>query len=91
MRILAASLAIAITAVPSLAPAQTDPAVPATGKPAKTKKPVDPTKKTCRREAVTGSIMGSSVCHTPADWAEIDRANALQVDALRNHPTSNQH
>lgn len=34
-------------------------------------------KKVCRREAVTGSIIGTrSVCHTKTEWAAIDAANA---------------
>ena len=36
-----------------------------------------PEKKICRRIDVTGSIIGSkAVCHTKAEWAEIDDANA---------------
>jgi predicted secreted protein len=37
-------------------------------------------KKVCRREAVTGSIVGfRSVCHTRDEWASIDAANASSV------------
>jgi hypothetical protein len=36
-----------------------------------------PEKKICRRVEVTGSIIGSkAVCHTKAEWAAIDDANA---------------
>ena len=37
-----------------------------------------PEKKICRRELVTGSILGGKrLCHTKAEWAEIDaRATA---------------
>jgi predicted secreted protein len=52
-------------AIPAMA--QTDTAAP---------KPVKE-KKVCRREAVTGSIIGTrSVCHTKTEWAAIDAANA---------------
>lgn len=38
-------------------------------------------KKVCRREAVTGSIIGTrSVCHTKAEWEAIDAANANNAD-----------
>jgi hypothetical protein len=40
------------------------------------KKPLDPNKKTCRRIVETGTIMGDSVCHTNAEWQQIDAANA---------------
>ena len=43
---------------------------------AKEKKPVDPNKKVCRSEVPTGSFMAKSTCHTVAEWAQIDGANA---------------
>lgn len=56
-------------AAPALADNSSD-----AGKPAKEKK-------VCRRETVTGSIVGArSVCHTRDEWASIDAANARQVD-----------
>jgi hypothetical protein len=47
-------------------------------------------KKICRREAQTGSILGgSSVCHTKADWAKIDTANARNADDALSRSRSN--
>ena len=38
-------------------------------------------KKICRREAQTGSILGSSaICHTKAEWAKIDAQNSDNAD-----------
>jgi len=39
------------------------------------KKPVDPNKKVCRRQMVTGSNLHSFECHTNAQWTAIDAAN----------------
>jgi hypothetical protein len=40
-------------------------------------------KKTCRREAVTGSIVGTrAICHTVTEWAAIDKANAQNADGM---------
>ncbi len=51
---------------------------------AKDKKPVDPNKKICRQSEVTGSIMmGKSVCHTAAEWAQVDRQNASDSESAR--------
>lgn len=51
-------------------------AVASTSAFAKDQKPADPNKKICRREAVTGSILGGkSICHTRAEWTTIDEAN----------------
>ncbi|WP_174287134.1 hypothetical protein [Sphingomonas bacterium] len=48
------------------------------------KKPVDPNKKICRQSEVTGSIMmGKSVCHTAAEWAQVDRQNASDSESAR--------
>jgi hypothetical protein len=41
-------------------------------------------KKICRSVAVTGSIMGRSVCHTKTEWAQIDAANAQGVENALN-------
>jgi len=41
-------------------------------------------KKTCRRQEVTGSIMPKSICHTTAQWAEIEQQQTRDADALRN-------
>lgn len=35
----------------------------------------DSTKKVCRHEQVTGSNMRETVCHTPAEWDQIAKAN----------------
>ena len=60
-------------AIPAMA--QTDPASDAVAP-----KPVKE-KKICRREAQTGSILGGpSICHTKAEWAKIDAANAQNAD-----------
>jgi hypothetical protein len=43
---------------------------------AKEEKPVDPNKKICRVQDATGSILGGKkVCHTKAEWIEIERSN----------------
>ncbi|MEO5494098.1 MAG: hypothetical protein ABIR08_08725 [Sphingomonas sp.] len=58
------------------------PAVANTADPAATPPPPKE-KKSCRREAVTGSIVGvRAVCHTNSEWAAIDAANARSADAL---------
>jgi predicted secreted protein len=59
-------------------------AVPAA---AKEKKPVDPNKKICRSEQVTGSIFGRSVCHTATDWQSIDDANRRDVRNFHDKKT----
>ena len=43
-------------------------------------------KKVCRSEAVTGSIMARSTCHTKAEWAEIDSANAQNARQMLDRP-----
>jgi hypothetical protein len=53
------------------------------------KKPADPNKKVCRRIVETGSIMGESVCHTSAEWAQIDAQNNRNAsDMLSQHPAN---
>jgi hypothetical protein len=41
-------------------------------------------KKVCRRDETTGSIMPKSVCHTKAEWAQIDAQNAVNTERFRN-------
>ena len=56
------------------------PAIAQTGSDVPAPKPVKE-KKICRREAQTGSILGSpSVCHTKAEWDKIDAANGRNAD-----------
>ena len=47
--------------------------------------------KVCRRLDTTGSIMSTRVCHTRAEWAQIDGQNAQNAEqalARRNHSLS---
>jgi len=39
------------------------------------KKPVDPSKKVCRRVLVTGSNLRAFECHTNAQWTAIEEAS----------------
>ena len=56
---------------------------------AKDKKPVDPNKKSCRRQDTTGSIMGGKmVCHTHAEWVQIDTESERNTRSIREHGTS---
>jgi len=53
---------------------------------AKDKKPVDPNKKSCRRIDTTGTIMGGKmVCHTSAEWAQIDADSERDNRQMRDH------
>jgi hypothetical protein len=61
-----------------LAAALATPAIAATP-PAKEAKPIAE-KKICRSSVATGSIMPKRVCRTSSEWAQIDRANADEVD-----------
>ena len=54
---------------------------------AKDKKPVDPNKKVCRSEVPTGSMMRKSVCHTVAEWSQIDAANAASARHIQDQST----
>ena len=56
-------------------------AAPATG--ATAEKPAEE-KKVCRREETTGSIMTRRVCHTKAEWAQIDEPNQRANDQFNN-------
>jgi hypothetical protein len=40
-----------------------------------------PEKKICRRQQVTGSYLGTKpICHTKAEWAEIDKQNESDTE-----------
>lgn len=51
---------------------------------AKDKKPVDPNKRVCRSEVPTGSRMSKSICHTAAEWAQIDADNAATAQTMQD-------
>ena len=42
--------------------------------------PVDPDKKICRKQETTGSIMTKRICHTKAEWAQIDKVNGQDAE-----------
>lgn len=44
---------------------------------------VDPNRRICRREMVTGSNMSRAVCHTRAEWDAIARSNSDAAERLR--------
>ena len=47
--------------------------------------PAKAEKKSCRSSGTTGSIMpGKRVCHTRAEWDQIDGANQAQNDRLHD-------
>lgn len=74
----AATMLFVVPAIAQTAPSSDAPASqPAKEKPAKEKK-------VCRRSDVpTGSILGGSViCHTKAEWEQVDEANARGADDL---------
>jgi len=58
---------------------------------AKDKKPVDPNRKSCRRMDTTGTIMGGKlICHTAAEWSQIDAMSERDNRQMRDHmPRSN--
>jgi hypothetical protein len=43
-------------------------------------------KKLCRSLEVTGSIMPKRTCHTKAEWAQIDAANAADARQFADRP-----
>jgi hypothetical protein len=43
-------------------------------------------KKLCRSLEVTGSIMPKRTCHTKAEWAQIDAANAADTRQFADRP-----
>ena len=45
-------------------------------------------KKICRSEVMTGSIMPKSICHTKAEWAQIDATNAADARQFADRPRS---
>ena len=73
----APSLALALAATLALA----------TGAAAKDKKPVDPNKMVCRSEVPTGRFVAKSTCHTVAEWAQIDGANAAAAQTTLTRGT----
>ncbi|MGP7794791.1 hypothetical protein [Sphingomonas sp. CLY1604] len=62
--------------------AQTAPA------PAPTDAAPKPEKRVCRSETATGSTIPKRICHTKAEWAQIESDNARNVDAVRNRAPS---
>lgn len=59
-------------------------AVPVADQPA----PPAPAKKICKRSAETGSILPARICHTAAEWKQIDAANQDgALDLLRRRGT----
>ena len=63
--------------LPAAFPQTEAPAVAAAPAPKKVK-PI------CRTEEVTGSIMGKRVCHSAAEWKQIEDANQAATEAFRN-------
>jgi len=50
-----------------------------------------PEKKICRRQEITGSILGGKpVCHTKTEWAQIDANNRASVDLAVSRAQDNQ-
>jgi hypothetical protein len=68
MLLLSAALAVQTTTPETPAAAPT---------PVATEKPV------CRKEVPLGSIMAKRTCHSKAEWAEIDSANAGAAENAR--------
>ena len=66
-------IATLLLGLATLAP-QTAPDAAASPKPAKEKR-------ICRSEVPTGSTLPTHICHTKAEWAEIDAANARNVES----------
>jgi hypothetical protein len=44
----------------------------------------DPNRQVCRRQDSTGSIMGTKVCHTAAEWDAIRKAAGTGPTSVRN-------
>jgi len=65
----------AVLAAQTMAPEMSTPAAAPT--PVATEKPV------CRKEVPLGSIMAKRTCHSKAEWAEIDSANAGAAENAR--------
>lgn len=66
-------LAVSLVAAPALAQDAGNPA------PVEAKE-----KKVCRRVTPTGSIVAKSVCHTKAEWKQIEEENSRNTEAFRN-------
>lgn len=80
----ATALAMIATGMAGLQPAQDAP-------PAPQAKAADAEKTFCRRETETGSRFTKKVCHTKAEWAQIDRDNSgAATDAMRRNRTGAQ-
>ncbi|MFV0625087.1 hypothetical protein ACBY01_13905 [Sphingomonas sp. ac-8] len=74
------SAVLLAAAASGVAMAQDTPADPASGK----KGGASTEKKVCRRTQTTGSILaGKPICHTKAEWAQIDNASQEGVDQFR--------
>ena len=72
LKVLAFATVAVFVTVPAVAQTPTDTATPAPKE-----------KKVCRQYAVTGSIVPTkTVCHTRAEWAQIDDANARSPDNM---------
>ena len=84
MRAMISAALLAATAS-GAAIAQDTPADPAGGK----KVEASADKKICRRTRTTGSILaGKPICHTKAEWVQIDSASQQGVDQLRRAATN---
>jgi len=45
-------------------------------------------KKICRKLEVTGSMLGQSICHTEAQWREVDARNSESSEGLLRRNSS---
>lgn len=50
---------------------------------------VDPDKKVCRYEGETGSMMRKRVCHTTAEWKQLEAANSSNAREMINRNNAN--
>lgn len=50
---------------------------------------VNPDKKVCRYDGATGSMMRKRICHTSAEWKQIDDANAANAREMVNRNNMN--
>jgi hypothetical protein len=57
--------------------------------PAPSPSPATADRPICRREVPTGSNFAKKVCHTRADWAAIDDANARNAGSALDNRRSN--
>lgn len=49
----------------------------------------DPDKKVCRYESETGSMMRKRVCHTAAEWKQLDAMNTSNAREMINRNNAN--